>query len=244
MKITDFNLLGPEHIISILIAVLTGLGFIIWGLKDKSEKGQRNIRITLVIVIVFIRAVRYFMDVYFGVFNWTDLLSLQICNIDLYLLIICLIKPGKPLFNFCFIIGIPMALAVAFFPGTIHPAPGLPRAMFFIMSHVMLVMGVLYLAIVLRLRPGIKYYFTFAIAGNIGLAVMYFVNLNLNTNYLYIMSAPAGTVISPMSDAFGWPGYVFVMDALALFLMFVVFCLGQMLAKKVELSRNLNYNGN
>ncbi|MFA6309342.1 MAG: TIGR02206 family membrane protein [Clostridia bacterium] len=235
--ITNFRLYGAEHIVSILIPILLGTLWILWGLRDKSEKGQKKLRITLVILIILIRSARYIMDIYFGVFRWPDLLSLQICHIDLILLVICLIKPNKTLFNFCFIIGIPMAISVALFPGTVHPVPGLPRAMLFIMSHTMLVMGALYAAVVLRLKLSIKYYLGFVVLGNIALAVIYFINLKLNTNYLYIMSAPKGSIIESFNKVFGWPGYIFALDGLAIILMFAVFCIGYFLiGKNLEIS--------
>lgn len=226
--ITDFKQFGLEHIISIIIPCLLGVLFIFVGSRTKSEVKRRNIRILLAVTIVSIRGARYIMDIFFGCFDWYDLFSLQICHIDLILLIICLIKPRDILFNFNFLMGIPMALAVAFFPGTNHPAPGMPRAMLFIMSHMMLAIGAIYLAAIEHKKPTLKFYLRFAAAGNIGLLLIYFVNLILNSNFLYIMKAPSGTVIDVLNNIFGWPGYVFVMDALALVLMLVMFFLSQL----------------
>ena len=123
------------------------------------------------------------------------------------LLSVCLIKPLKPLFNFCFLIGIPAALSVALFPGSNHPAPGLPRAILFIMSHMLLLMGALYLLIVEKMKPTFKAYLWIAGLGNVALVAVYFVNRALDTNFLYIMEAPSGTAIATLDSIFGWPGY-------------------------------------
>lgn len=177
-----------------------------------------------------IRAARYIMDIYFGVFEWSDLFSLHICHIDLILLVICLIKTNKTIFHYCFLVGIPMGLAVALFPGSNHPAPGLPRAILFIMSHTMLVIGALYLASVVRLRLNFKVCAGIAAAGSLFLIPLYYINTALSANYLYIMRAPEGTVIEGLEKMFGWPGYVFAMDFLALSLILLMFLIGRFIS--------------
>lgn len=229
--ITDFKQLGMEHVVSILIPCILGALFIFKGSHAKSEAERRNIRILLAVMIVLIRGARYVMDIFCGSFDWFDLFSLQICHIDLILLVICLIKPRDTLFNFNFLVGIPMALAVAFFPGSNHPAPGMPRAMLFIMSHMMLAVGAVYLAVIEDKKPTLKNYFRFAAAGNAGLLLIYFINALLNSNFLYIMKAPPGTVINALYNIFGWPGYVIVMDIIGLALMLLMFFLSQLVSK-------------
>ncbi|MFZ5353425.1 MAG: hypothetical protein ACOZCL_11995 [Bacillota bacterium] len=217
--IQNFKQYGLEHIVSILIPCILGLAYIFWGLKSKSESSSRLVRILLAITIVAIRSARYIMDIYYNRFDWFDLFSLHICHIDLILLVICLIKPSEILFNFVFLIGIPMGFAVALFPGSVHAEPGKLRAMFFIMSHMMLVTGAIYLTVVEQMKATVKYFLGFGGAGGVSLAVIYLVNLRLKTNFLYIVEAPAGTVIEKLEGLFGWPGYVLVMYVSALFLM-------------------------
>ena len=228
--ITDFQTFGAAHLAALLGSVLIGIGFIVWGSRAPSKRQDRIVRYTLAAVIVCIRGARYVMDVYFGVFAWPDLFSLHICHIDLILLSICLIRPNRALFSFCFLIGIPAALGTALFPGSVHPAPGLPRAVLFIMSHAMLIMGALFLALTRNLRPTLKNYGVIALTGNLCLIPVYLVNRLAGTNYLYINAPPAGTVIESLNGLVGWPGYVFFLDALALLLMLAMLGLGQLFA--------------
>ncbi|HOP09912.1 MAG TPA: TIGR02206 family membrane protein [Oscillospiraceae bacterium] len=229
--ITDFKGFGPVHLLTLLASVIIGVVFILLGKHAKTERQRRTLGLLFAITIIVCRGARYVMDAYFGVFEWYDLFSLHICHIDLILLSVCLIKPFKPLFNFCFLIGIPAALSVALFPGSNHPAPGEPRAILFIMSHALLIMGALYLLIVDKMKPTFKAYLWIAGLGNVALAAVYFVNRALDTNFLYIMEAPSGTVIATLDGMFGWPGYVFVIDALALIMMFVMYIIGRLLHK-------------
>lgn len=197
--IDNFNIFGGYHLISLLIPVLIITLFIYIAKKYDVKRSS----IILAIVIILIRSVRYVFDISIDEFKLIDLVSMHICHIDLFVLLICLFKPNRKLFVFTFLIGIPTALAVALFPGRIHPEPGLIRAIFFIMSHTMLVMGSIYLLIVYKFeikKSDLKLYYLISL---IGIIVIYFVNILLNTNYMYLVTAPAGTVLESLSNATG-----------------------------------------
>ena len=227
--ITDFKGFGFIHIVSLLAPLVIGAVWTALALRRDDARRRRRLRIAFAALLIVIRGSRYLMDVYFGVFTWSDLLSLHICHVDLILLVICLVKPSNALFNFCFLIGIPTALSVALFPGSNHPAPGVPRAVLFIMSHMMLAVGPIYLAMTERMKPTLRMFFRIAVIGNLCLIPVYLLNTLLDTNYLYIMEAPSGTAIVAFQSLFGWPGYVFALDALALALMLLMLGVGQLI---------------
>lgn len=228
-EINNYQAFGLTHLISLIIPLVLGIFFIMKGLDTADEKQRKKQRIALAILIIGIRSVRYFMDIYYGRFDVFDLFSLQICHIDLILLSICLVKPNPILFSFNFMIGIPMGLAVALFPGSVHPVPGTPRAMFFVMSHMMLVIAAIYLAIVERQEVRLRLYAIFAGAGCAAMFAVYFINLGLGTNFFYIMKAPEGTLIETLYGFFGWPGYAVAIALLAVSLMFVMFLVSQLI---------------
>lgn len=67
----------------------------------------------------------------------------------------------------------------------------------------MLVMGSIYLLIVYKFeikKSDLKLYYLISL---IGIIVIYFVNILLNTNYMYLITAPAGTVLESLSNATG-----------------------------------------
>lgn len=212
--LSDFRAFSPPHLLGLIIPVLTGIALIIVALKA-NEKDRHKINVLFACLLIIVRGSRYVMDIFVGRFELYDLFSLQICHIDLILLIICLLRPNKYLYHFVFLIGIPMGLAVALMPGSVHPEPGLPRAVLFIMSHTMLVVGAVYLSVVESMKLRFKYVLVLAGVGNVFVAVAFVVNKILTTNFLYIMYAPEGSVIAQLDVLFGWPGYVAVMDLLA-----------------------------
>jgi hypothetical integral membrane protein (TIGR02206 family) len=229
--ITDFQAFGAAHIVGLVIPLLLGSGLILWGLRARSKKELSRSRLVFAALIIAVRGARYLMDLYYGVFTWDDLLSLHICHVDLILLVICLVRPNSVLFHFCFLLGIPFALSVALLPGSNHPAPGLPRAILFIMSHALLVLGALYLAVTHLMKPTFRSYLFFVIIGNVSLIPLYLINKALGTNYLYIMEGPEGTVIASLEGLFGWPGYVLALDALAVLIMLFMVGFGRLLWK-------------
>lgn len=190
------------------------------------------IRTLLMIILVSVRGARYIMDLIYDRFEILDLFSLHICHIDLILLAICLVRPRSELFSFVFLLGIPAGLSVALFPGSIHPVPGLPRAMFFIMSHMMLVVGAIYLALTEHLVIRLRHMLTIIIAGIIGLAGIFGVNLILRSNFLYLNEAPPGTIIETLDQAFGWPGYVAALIVLAVLLIFFMYGIWRLLMNR------------
>lgn len=231
--VDHYQTYGATHIVALLIPLIIGGIWIARGLATGDENIRRRQRIALAVLIVLIRSVRYGMDIYYNRFDIFDLLSLQICHIDLILLVICLIRPNQVLFSFIFMIGVPMGLAVALFPGHVHPVPGVPRAMLFVMSHMMLVAGAFYLSIVEKQKVRIRLFAVYAGMGSLAVIVVYFINRILGTNFLYIMEAPKGTVIENFFQIFGWPGYVFFIVILAVGLMFAMCLISLLIARNL-----------
>lgn len=242
--ITDFRAFSLPHLFGLAFPLLIGAWFVYMGIWT-NENQRRTVNILFVCLLILVRGSRYIMDAWVGRFDIFDLFSLQICHIDLILLIICLIRPNKALFHFVFLIGIPMGLAVALMPGRIHPVPGLPRAILFIMSHMLLVVGAVYIAIVEKMEVKSKYVFSMLGMGNVMILLVYFINKALDTNFLYIMYAPEGTVIAKLDALFGWPGYVLAMDGIAVSAILLVFILYKTVFKmSMDIKRKKIIRGN
>ncbi len=219
--IYNLNLFGYEHIISMIIPILLGIIFIL--IAKKYPDKVRMIGIFLALTIILIRSVRYGFDISIGVFKIQDLLSLHVCNLDFIFLIICLIWPNNKLFTFTFLIGIPTALAVALMPGKLHPDPGLLRAIFFIMSHMMLVMGTIYMLITYKFKITKKDLYSYYILSVIIMALIYIFNTITHANFMYLMEGPKGTVLENMFKLFGPIGYLVVLYLLLITLFTILY---------------------
>lgn len=227
--ITDFKVFGLIHLAILFVGILIGTIFIIISLKNKEK--QKAIGIFFAVFIFLIRSVRYIMDIKLGVFSVFDLFSLNVCNINLYLLMFCLIKPNRKVFAFTFLIGIPAALSVALFPGTIHPEPGLSRAILFILYHVLLIMGSIYILFVNKFKLLIKDVYKYLLVALFGMMAVYFINLYTGNNFLYIMHPEDGTVLVPMYDFLGSILYKFAIYILLGLLMFIMYFINKIVLK-------------
>lgn len=162
-------------------------------------------------MIISTRSVRYGFDIYLDVFKINDLISLHICHIDLILLVICLINPQRKIFIFTYLIGIPTALSVALMPGTTHFAPGLLRAIFFISSHMMLVMGSIYLLKTMKYKIKLKEFKIFTTLALGAIILMYFYNKYFNSNFMYLNKAPQNTVLESIFNFTGPFFYIVIL---------------------------------
>jgi hypothetical integral membrane protein (TIGR02206 family) len=219
--IDNFQMFGTEHILSILLSVVIGASFIYLAHKNPGKRAVIGLLFALTIVAV--RSVRYIFDMQLGTFSPLDLLSLHVCHIDLILLVICLIKPNRPLFTFTFLIGIPAALAVALLPGTTHPEPGMARAVFFIMSHTLLAMGAIYLASVYKFAITKKDLLLYYLVSIGGMIAVYIFNLFSGSNFMYLMQGPKNTVLETMYDNLGPLMYVVAIYMILVSLITVLF---------------------
>lgn len=219
--LTNFNLFGFEHILALIIPIVIGTLFIVLAYFYPTKK--RMISLLFALTIILIRGTRYGFDMNIGAFRIQDLLSLHVCHLDLILLLICLIKPSEKLFIFTFLIGIPTALAVALMPGTTHAAPGLLRAVFFIMSHIMLVMGSIYLLIVYHFKITKKDIYFYYLYSLIGIVLIYIYNLITNSNFMYLMEGPKNTVLETLYRTFGPLWYIIILYGLLVFLLTLLY---------------------
>ncbi len=211
------------HLLVLTVMLIFGVTVVLIGRKLDTAEKRRRMRLFLIIVTVALRAIRYPIDATVDVFTWDALFSLHVCHINLVLLVICLLKPGDFLFNYVFLIGIPMGLASGIFPGDITTdAPFLMlRGGLFVITHLLMVIAAIYLAIVEHMRPTWRRLKQLYLIATVQVALTYVVNRLLGTNFLYIMTPVPGTPIQTLSDWLGWPGYALAMVVIAYFQMLV-----------------------
>lgn len=226
--IDNFQTFGFYHIISIIIPIIIGIIFIY--LAKKNPDKIKKISIYLAILLILIRSVRYVFDIGIGDFKIVDLFSLHICHINLILLVVCLIKPNRKIFAFNFLVGIPTALSVVLMPGHVHQTPGLLRAIFFIMSHTMLIVGAIYLLFTFKFEIKKKDLIAYYVVAFIGIIAIYFVNLLLHSNFMYLNN-PANNFILNSLYKNGIPLYLLSMYIILVILFTVLYFIYKQISK-------------
>lgn len=130
-------------------------------------------------------------------------LPLHLCSINIFLVAAHSIKPTKTLGNFLYAICIPAALLALFFPTwTKLPLLNFNHLHSFTI-HIMLALYPIVLTIGGDIRPNVRQLPKSLLLLLGFAAVALVVNLALDTNYMYLMSAPKGTPLVWFRETFG-----------------------------------------
>lgn len=133
-----------------------------------------------------------------------DLLPLHLCTLSVFLTAWTLIAPGQRVFEVAYFWGLGGGVQALLTPDLIQGFPA-PQYLLFFLGHGLVVIGVLYAALTLRLRPYPRSLLRVPLLTLAYAALIFAVNLQLGTNFLYLMAKPGRASIL---DWFGpWPWY-------------------------------------
>ncbi len=166
------------------------------------EVGRRRWRYTIAGLIVLDELGKVIMLLVTGL--WTEnYLPLQLCTINIFLIVAHVFFPRRFLGNFLYAICIPAALAALLFPSWTKLPPANFMHIHSFSVHILLALYPLMLTVGGDIEPRAK-----EIPGCIlllaGLAIpVYGVNLLLDTNYMFLMEAEPGNPLLLFEEAFG-----------------------------------------
>ena len=167
---SDFWIMHPFNTLFLLCAAAFVLLLVITGLllRGKSERTRR----TVLIAACLITLAGYFVYKYLlsldadynvitanmGGFNWWGELPLQLCNINMILIPIAVLRKSRPLMSFAFFVGPLGALMALVMPGNGFDGYSLllPRMLGYYGTHFMIVIEGLALAVFGLFRPRLR----------------------------------------------------------------------------------------
>ncbi|MBM6690766.1 TIGR02206 family membrane protein [Fusobacterium mortiferum] len=148
-----------------------------------------------------------------------ELLPLHLCNITLIFVIIMMLSGSKSLFQLCFYWSVGAIFAVAT-PDIKYSFPNFMTVSFFI-THFYILFAVAYFYLYFSFRPAIWGYFTAFFTINIICLGVYFLNVHLETNYLYVNRVPSFS--SPLNYFGEWPYYIIVVELIYIILTYLLY---------------------
>lgn len=148
-----------------------------------------------------------------------ELLPLHLCNITLIFIIIMMLSGSKTLFQLCFYWSVGAIFAVAT-PDVKYSFPNFMTVSFFI-THFYILFAVAYFYIYFNFRPAIWGYFTAFFTINFICLGVYFLNVHLGTNYLYVNRVPSFS--SPLNYFGEWPYYIIVVELIYIILTYLLY---------------------
>ncbi|HEY3313042.1 MAG TPA: TIGR02206 family membrane protein [Anaerolineales bacterium] len=207
-----FVLFGPAHLATLLVLALFILA--LTRLKGASELTRSKVRWTLAIMIWTAESSWHLWNIYNGTWTAQTMLPLHMCSLLIWLSGFMLILKNYSIYEFVYFLGIGGALQALLTPEVgIYGFPHF-RYIQTTTAHGLLVTSGIYMTVVEGFRPtwnSIKRIFIYA---NIYMLIVFFINLALGSDYLFINAKPATASIMDILPA--WPWYIPWLEVLAL----------------------------
>lgn len=225
-----FSSYSGEHLI-----LLTGfVAFFVWFIrytKSKPERFQQKILLGIALGLSVLQLAKIPLNLYAGVFDVTKDIPLHMCNFLPFIMIWVYATKNRTVWAtifFWIILGVSQA----------NLTPSVEFSLFhydairYWSVHLMLVLLGLYPAIVWKWELELKDVLRTFIALNLVAGVIYFLNLILSSNYLYVMGKPPGTTFFSLLPE--WPTYILVLEAIIIIWSLMIWGVFRMVKKRVN----------
>jgi hypothetical integral membrane protein (TIGR02206 family) len=207
-----FILFGPAHLAALGVLVLLNIALLQF--RGRSEETRRKVRWTLAIVIWCTEASWNLWVYLTGQWSVTWMLPLNLCTVLIWLTGFMLIFKNQIIYEFCYFLGIGAAVQYLMTPDLGTYGFGSYRFLETFTSHGLLVTSAIYMTVVEGFRPTWKSMLRVFLVGNFYLLVMYFVNLQLHSNYLDVNGKPPTASIFDLLPP--WPYYILYIELIAI----------------------------
>ncbi len=215
-----FSHFGTLHLIWLSVFAVITVVCCVW-YRKLSEAGKRRWRVVIALLLVADEIFKDVMLLVGGRFT-PAYLPLHLCSINIILIAVHVWKPSRILSGYLYTVGIPGAMAALLFPSW----TSLPLANFMHLHsftvHILLALYPIVLGTAGELKPEAKRLPQY-LGLLVGMAIpIYGINLLLNTNFMFLMSADEGNPLYIFEQM--WGNHLFgfpVLIAGVLFVMYV-----------------------
>lgn len=201
-----FALFGPPHLTAIAIITLFCFSFLyfrkVWGKKERVI-----VRWTLAILLVVNELSLHVWSAYWGIWNIQTMLPLHMCSVILWLTPYMLITKNYTIYEIVYFLGIGGAMQAVLTPADAanYNFPHY-RLLQTIIAHGLLISIAVYMTVVEDFRPTLQSFKRVFIWTNIYMIPVFFINLAIGSNYLFIAHKPEfPTLLDALSP---WPWYI------------------------------------
>jgi len=207
-----FVLFSPVHLATILVVVLVILA--LTRFAGASETIRLKVRWLLALLIWSAEASWHIWNLAIGTWDIKTMLPLHMCSVLIWLTGFMLINKNYSIYEFVYFLGIGGALQALLTPDVgIYGFPHFRYIQTF-MSHGLLVAAGVYMTVVEGFRPTWKSILRIFVIANIYMAIIYFVNTLIGSNYLMVNGKPPMATVLDLLPA--WPLYIPWLEVIAL----------------------------
>ena len=207
-----FELLGPAHIGALIALVLFNL--LLLRYRDSSDGVKGALRWLLALVMIVNELAWHYWNYIVGRWTIQTMLPLHLCSLLVWLGALMLMTKSYRIYEFVYFLGIGGAIQALATPDL--GIYGFPHFRFFqtFISHGLIITSAIFMTIVERFRPTWKSILRVFIWTNIYAAIIYFVNVAIDSNYLMLNYKP--DVPSLLNLLPEWPIYILYMEAIGI----------------------------
>ena len=216
-----FQLFGTAHLIALSIIALFSFSYFYFR-KVWSEKDKKNIRWAFAIAIVVNETALHIWSAYWGIWNIQTMLPLHACSVIIWLSAYMLVTKNYTIYELVYFVGLGGAMQAVLTPAD-AAAYNFPhfRIMQTFIAHGLLINIAVYMTVVEGFRPTLQSFKRVFIWLNLYMVVIFFVNLAIGSNYLFVAHKPDfPTILDLLSP---WPWYILELEAVGFAIFFILY---------------------
>ncbi len=220
MLIYTFTSYGTEHASWLILGMISIIGAIWFGRRQKSEASKQKIGLAIAMVPVVIWSlVSLYLVITERPIPLSLVLPFHVCYAINLLMPIMLWRRSYALFEVCYFIVMAGCIQALFTPDMQTTFPDYINIRYFV-THIGLVQSILYAIFVFKFRPTWRGLLKAFLWTNVYFVFVMGINTLLGTNFMFLKAKPPSPNIL---DFFGeWPWYILGAECLALVLFVVV----------------------
>lgn len=215
-----FELYGTDHLIALGIITLACFSFMYfrntWG-----EKERKFFRYFVAAVLVINETSWHAWAAYWGLWTIQTMLPLHICSVFVWLSAYMLVVKNRDIYEMAYFLGLGGATQALLTPDASQYGFPHYRAFQTFISHGLLVIVPIYMTLVEGYRPTLQSFKRVFVWTNIYMVIVFFLNLAIGSNYLFIGHKPEfPTLIDMLSP---WPWYILELEAVGFAVFFIIY---------------------
>jgi hypothetical integral membrane protein (TIGR02206 family) len=214
-----FDLYGPGHLLALTIIALAGLS--LPSLRRWNEHQRLIFRYSMGIFLIIDELGWHVWAVYWDIWTIQTMLPLHLCSLMIWLSAYMLITKNHAIYEVAYFLGIGGALQALLTPDA--SGYGFPhfRAFQTFIAHGLLVLIPVYMTVVEGFRPTLQSLKRVFIWTNLYLIPVFFLNLLIGSNYLFIAHKPAFPTLLDLLAP--WPWYVLELELVGMAILFLLY---------------------
>lgn len=232
-KGAPFVLFGTAHLMSLLVLLAAVVA--IFNAKNLGEPARKRVRVGMAIGLWTIESSWHLWNVVNGMWTVDTLLPLHMCSVMIWLAGYMLITKNETIYPFVYFLGIGGALQAVLTPESgIYGFPHF-RYMQTFTNHSLLILSGVWMTVVEGYRPTWKTLLRVMVVANMYMVVVFFINMALGSNYLFINHKPPTASIIDLLPP--WPYYIAFLELIGLVqftILYLPFAIKDMFTRKVS----------